>query len=147
MSGITVRTPLQELTSRLNLLLDDAWMHSALPAAWEDATLAVDVSEDEAGLVIQASLPGFAASEIAVHVDTGVLSIQAHHEQSEATRTARYHRRERRSGTVSRRIALPGVHGGADVHAELDKGVLTVRINHDGGTTDAKQIAVTVPHL
>ena len=57
-----------------------------------------------------------------------MLSIKAEHGTSEAPEDERYHRRERRWATLSRRLALPGVLHDAEVNAELANGVLTLRV-------------------
>jgi HSP20 family protein len=57
-----------------------------------------------------------------------VLSIRATHSEEQTDEDARYYRRERRYGSVGRRIALPGVLHDAEVDGELKDGVLTLRI-------------------
>lgn len=129
MTDPPVRSPFQELTTRLNRLFDDPWMRAPLPAEWEEGALAVDVSENDTEVVVRASLPGFDEQEIEVHLDNGVLSITARHEESHEERQDRYYRRERYVGALSRRIELPGAPGAdTPVEAELDKGVLTIHI-------------------
>ncbi len=93
--------------------------------------LAVDIAEKDGDIVVRASLPGFAKDDIEVQVHDGVLSITAkrgeQHEES-GDGGERYYRRERRVGSVSRRIALPDGVNGAKVEAELRDGVLTLTI-------------------
>ncbi len=93
--------------------------------------LPVDIAEKDGDIVVRASLPGFEKDEIDVQVHEGVLSITAkrseQHEES-GDDGERYYRRERRAGSVSRRIALPGGVDGAKVEAELRDGVLTLTI-------------------
>lgn len=90
-------------------------------------SLAVDVLEDEASLIIRASLPGFKKEEVDVQVHEGVLSIRAQRtEETDSTET--YLRRERRSGGVGRSFTLPDTVSGQDVKAELKDGVLTLRL-------------------
>lgn len=95
---------------------------------YDEGTLGVDISETDQELVVRASLPGFSEDEIDVQLHQGVLSIKAEHTVSEAHEDERYHRRERRWSTLSRRLALPGVLHDADVNADLKNGVLTLRI-------------------
>ena len=63
-----------------------------------------------------------------MQVHEGVLSIKAEHTDEKEERGERFYRRERRIGSVSRRIALPGVVHDAQVDAELKDGVLTLSI-------------------
>ncbi|MGE0135732.1 MAG: Hsp20/alpha crystallin family protein, partial [Dehalococcoidia bacterium] len=55
-------------------------------------------------------------------------SIKAEHSEETETRNEKYYRRERRFGSVSRRIALPGIVHDAPVSAQLKDGVLTLSI-------------------
>ena len=93
--------------------------------------LPVDITEKDGDFVVRASLPGFAKDEIDVQVHGGVLSIAAEHSEQHGQSSEegeRYYRRERRVGSVSRRIALPDGVDGAKVEAELRDGVLTLTI-------------------
>lgn len=144
MADIATRSPFQELTDRLNHLFDQAWLHSTVPSALEEGTLAVDVSEDEHSVTVRASLPGFDESEIDVQLEAGVLSITARHAQSHEEQSDRYYRRERFVGAVSRRIALPGAVADAEVQAALDKGVLTIRVPR-AESAKPKKIAIKSP--
>ena len=96
--------------------------------AFDEGALGVDISETDSELIVRASLPGFSRDEIDVQLHQGVLSIKAEHGSTEASGDERYHRRERRWSTLSRRLALPGVLHDAEVNGELANGVLTLRI-------------------
>ena len=101
---------------------------SSLTSGWDEGTLLVDVSETDGQLVVRASLPGFKKEDIDVQVNDGVLSIKAEHSEETESKTEKYYRRERRYGSVSRRIALPGIVHDAPVDAQLKDGVLTLSI-------------------
>jgi HSP20 family protein len=94
----------------------------------EEGSLALDVSEGDGQVVVRASLPGFQKEDVEVQLHEGVLSIKATHAEETETKEERFYRRERRTGSVSRRIALPGVVSDADVSGALEDGVLTLRI-------------------
>jgi HSP20 family protein len=98
--------------------------------ATDYATLPIDISERDGDYVVRASVPGFGKDEIEVQVNDGVLSISASHsdETVDGESDELYHRRERRSGTLSRRITLPREVRDAEVDAELVDGVLTLTI-------------------
>lgn len=97
-------------------------------AGWSRGTLALDVVEKGGDLIVRASLPGFSNDEIKVHLDGRVLSISATRAEQEQSEDERHYRRERRTGSLSRRIALPAAVAGAEVDAELKDGVLTLTI-------------------
>lgn len=112
-------------------------------ATWdEEGTLAIDVSEENGDIVVHASLPGFRKEDIDVQVHNGVLTIKAEHTEETASKDKRYYRKERRVGSMSRRIALPGaVADTARAEAELKDGVLTLRIPQTEAAKP-KQIAI-----
>ena len=91
-------------------------------------TGAVNVlSAQEAG--VPAHRPG---GEINLQLHKGILSITAEHREDSATNESRdganYYRRERRHGSLARRVALPGIVGEAPVEATLHDGVLKIEI-------------------
>jgi HSP20 family protein len=100
----------------------------AMANGWDEGTLPVDIAEADGKLVVKASLPGFKKEDIDVQVNEGVLSIKAEHSDESETTNEKYYRRERRYGSVSRRIALPGIVHDAPVEAQLKDGVLTLSI-------------------
>lgn len=108
----------------------------------DEGTLPVDISEQGQQLIVRASVPGFAKEDIDVQVHEGVLSISAKHSEESEEKTETYYRRERRTGSVSRRIALPGVVHEAPVEASLKDGVLTLTISVPEASRP-KQIEIT----
>lgn len=127
-----VRRPVQDLPSIdrvLGSFFEEPFF--GLPAAIaqaDEGLLGVDVSEDEKNVIVRASLPGFSKDEIDVEVHEGVLSIKASHAQEKESSGERYYRKERRTGALSRRIALPGSVAEGQTQAELRDGVLTLRL-------------------
>jgi HSP20 family protein len=114
----------------------DDW---GLPTMSEGGLLAVDISEGKEGeTIVRASLPGFRREDVQVSVQNGVLDIKAENRFDEETKGEKFYRRERRYGSVTRRIALPGNPTGEGVAAELKEGVLTVKVPANGGNGPKK---------
>ncbi|GAB3701515.1 Hsp20/alpha crystallin family protein [Halorubrum pallidum] len=117
----------------------------------------VDVLEDDTTLTVLVDLPGFDDDDIDVELREDALTVAATHEETsdasidaepsaadegdaddaaggESTGTSdddpavRYHRRERRSRSVSRTISLPAPVERAEATASYDDGVLTVTL-------------------
>lgn len=111
-------------------LLSDPFFAEMRPAvaAIEEGTLPVDLSEDEKNIYVRASLPGFKKDEVEVEVHDGVVSIKAAKSEEKETSDEKFYRRERRFGSVSRRVALPTVVDEQKVGAELKDGVLTLTL-------------------
>jgi HSP20 family protein len=122
-------TPLRRMMDRF---MDDPFFRplaASMPMS-EEGSLALDVYEQDGKLKVEASLPGFKKEEIDVQVHDGILAIRAQRssEHTEGEPGGKYYRRERSWGSVSRRVALPGIVKDAEVDAELKNGVLTLSI-------------------
>jgi HSP20 family protein len=129
MGQIRVREPFGGLDLRnfFRGFFDDEQM--GLGQWMNEGSLAVDISEGKEGeTIVRASLPGFKRDDVQVSVHNGVLDIKAESKEETETQGEKFFRKERRYGSVSRRIALPGNPSGEDVVAELKDGVLTVKV-------------------
>ncbi len=100
----------------------------ALIPRLEEGTLAVDVSEDDKSVIVRASLPGFRKEDIEIETHDNVLSIKAQHVEEKEETGERFYRKERRAGSMNRRIALPSAVIEKEAVAELKDGVLTLRM-------------------
>ncbi len=93
--------------------------------------LPIDVYETKDELVVKAHLPGAEPKDVAVHVERGMLTIQAHiggaAEVQEGTEQ-RFHIREVWSGDVSRTVTLPAVVDADRATATFKNGVLTLTV-------------------
>lgn len=97
--------------------------------AADEGNLALDVSESKEGeVIVRASMPGFKREDIQLHLHNGVLSIKAESKEEKEVKEEKFYRKERRWGSVSRSVALPGNLDEGSVKAELKDGVLVVRI-------------------
>ncbi|USN98027.1 MAG: Hsp20/alpha crystallin family protein [Phycisphaeraceae bacterium] len=97
-------------------------------ATIDEGSLALDVADDGENIVVKASLPGYKREDVALEVNDGVLTISAKKDETREESSERFYRRERRSGSVSRRIALPTAVEQDDADAELIDGVLTLKL-------------------
>ncbi|ELZ59138.1 MULTISPECIES: Hsp20/alpha crystallin family protein [Halorubrum] len=106
----------------------------------------VDVIEDDESIVVVADLPGFDADDVDVELRDDALVIAGSREEStefavaddgeadgaddadETDDGVRYHRRERRLRSVSRRVPIPRPIEADAATASFDAGVLTVTL-------------------
>lgn len=142
MPNIRVRSPFGEMDLRnfFRGFFDEDNM--GISQYMAEGSLAVDISEGKEGeTIVRASLPGFKKEDVQVSVHNGVLDIKAENRFEEETKDEKFYRKERRYGSVTRRIALPGNPKSDDVVAELKDGVLTVKVPANG-ETGPKKIAV-----
>jgi HSP20 family protein len=105
---------MEQLMGRSPLTHDQAW--SPL----------VDVEETDDAWVIELDVPGAKRKDITVELDGGELAI--HGEIKERERVGVLRRRTRRTGQFDYRVRLPGEVDEDAIEANLDGGVLTVRI-------------------
>jgi len=117
------------LRSNMNRLFDDAFGNMPLErtnggtGTWG---VALDVSEDENGYTVKASVPGVASDDIDITLNDNVLTIKGEMRDESETQEQNYHLRERRYGAFSRSISLPTNIEADKIDAAQENGVLTV---------------------
>ncbi|MEQ9617163.1 MAG: Hsp20/alpha crystallin family protein [Phycisphaerales bacterium] len=119
----TPTDPFNQIVSRL--FADD---FPSVAAVATPSAFPLDISEDETTVYVRANLPGFTKNDISLELKDGVLTIGAEHTEQSEQREERFYRRERRTGTVSRRVQLPDVIAEDGADASFVDGVLTVSI-------------------
>ncbi len=117
--------PMSEL---INYIANDPIFRRPAALLEDDGGVALDISELDGKLVVRANLPGYQRQEIDVQIHKGVLTIRGEQAQESETKDEKYYRRERRFGSVSRSIALPGNITDDNVEAKFENGVLTLTI-------------------
>ena len=86
----------------------------------------IDVSEDEAQIVVKVELPGMSDKEIDVTVKDNALIIKGEKKREKEEKGERYHLVERSFGTFSRSIALSADVDHEKVKAKFKNGVLKI---------------------
>ena len=129
MPNITRREPFFEWTpiGRLMEQFFDDSTHGKNGGV-NEGTLALDVSENDANVIVRASLPGFSKEDVEIEIHDGVLTINATHTEESEETDERFYRKERRVGSVHRRLALPSQVLEDTAEANLADGVLTLRL-------------------
>ena len=116
------------MRNALDRLVDSDFFESpdwTTPRNWG---LALDVSENADEFVVKASLPGVDPKDIEITYDKDVLTIngEVKEEKEEEDEGRRYYMRERRYGSFSRSISLPGTI--KSINATYESGVLTLHL-------------------
>jgi len=91
-------------------------------------TPSVDVIHKDGTVVLRADLPGINPDEVKITVEDDVLTVSGAHEEETEEEHDNYMRRERRRGSFSRSMSLPGGVKADDIEATTDNGVLEVTI-------------------
>ena len=86
----------------------------------------LDVTEDDAKMVVKATIPGVAPDDINVTLEDNVLTIEGESKFDDEQKTDTYLLRERKSGKFRRAIKLPDTVDFEGVETTYDQGVLSV---------------------
>lgn len=89
---------------------------------------AVDIYEEEDAIVLKAEVPGMTSDEIEVNVEKNVLSLSGERRLENEEKREGYHRVERSYGAFTRSFVLPENVDGENIDANLEGGVLTLRL-------------------
>jgi HSP20 family protein len=121
--NIAIREP-WHLLNRLNRELDGVY------ATARNATYvpAVDVHEEKERFVVQADLPGVKPEDVEITADKGVLTLRGERKASQVEKQEGYERRERVTGSFTRRFTLPENVQTDAITAKFAHGVLEVSI-------------------
>jgi len=114
---------LGELRSRFDRMFDE-WLDGR-ERAW---TPAIDVVREDDHLVVRADLPGIKPEEVKIEVEDDILTISGEHEERKEEKDTDYVRRERRYGSFSRSMALPGGVDAKEITASTRDGVVEVTV-------------------
>ncbi len=93
-----------------------------------DISPAVDVYEKDNTVIVEAPLPGIHPDQVQVAVENDVLSIEGSMEKSTEVDDKEYYRKEVRTGSFHRAVALPSSVDGDKAVAEYKNGILKVTI-------------------
>lgn len=124
---------LDSLRREFNQLFDRFWSGQLEPMQISRWIPAVDISETDDAVVVQAEVPGLDPKDIEVSVEGNVLTIKGEKKESREERGENYHRVERQYGTFSRSIQLPSEIAADQVEAVVRNGVLEVRLPKQEG--------------
>ncbi len=98
--------------------------------AWQPGVnMAMDVTENEDGYVVKASLPGINPDDLDITYNDRTLTIRGETKSDEEKKeNTKYHLRERWFGSFSRSITLPSQVKAEDIKASYKDGVLTLTL-------------------
>jgi HSP20 family protein len=87
---------------------------------------AVDVYDEEGSVVIEAPLAGVNPEDVDITIENGTLTIEGESRNEHEVDDEDYYRKEVRSGSFFRQIALPTQVNEEEISAEFEDGVLTI---------------------
>jgi len=89
---------------------------------------AIDVYDAKDAVVVETSLPGVDPKHIELNIENGVVTIKGSTERKTEVDDKNYYRKEIRSGSFMRQVALPSGVKGEDASASFENGILKIRI-------------------
>lgn len=89
---------------------------------------AVDIFEEKEAIVVQAELPGVRSEDLHITVENDLLTISGERKFDRREGKGEWHRVESTYGTFTRSFALPKTVAADQIEADLDGGMLTVRL-------------------
>lgn len=104
---------------------------------------AVDLKEDADAYTVQVEVPGVSQENLHISMQENMLVVKGHKEQKHETGECQFRRVERSYGSFQRSLQLPRNVDGSRVSANLNDGVLEIRLpKHED--TRPRQIAIGV---
>ena len=88
----------------------------------------VDIFEEKDAIYVMAELPGVKPDQVQLHVENSILTITGERKFEKEDKREGYRRVERSYGAFTRSFALPNSVAGDQVQAEMNDGILTVKI-------------------
>lgn len=114
--------------SELSRLQDDMTRAFTRERAQRTFQPAVDIFEEKDAIVVSAELPGVRAEDVSITVENDLLTIAGERRFERREDKGEWHRVESTYGAFTRSFALPKTVAADAIEANLDGGVLTVRL-------------------
>jgi HSP20 family protein len=134
MANIIRRDPIREMLSwnramerMINNFYDDGEMGFSEPI---NCRIPLDVIENDEEFIVRGDVAGINPDNIEITYTDNNLSIKGEivEEHEEKGEEGRYHLRERRYGSFSRTISMPGTVDVENIQAETENGVLQIHL-------------------
>ena len=111
--------------------------------ALENSSFKIDIKDNEDAYIVEAELPGFDKDDITVEVEKGRLTISANKEEEvdKSDEKENYIHRERRTSSMSRSMTFKDMNE-EELKAELDDGILTIKVPKIAKENQARQIEI-----
>jgi len=90
--------------------------------------ISLDLVERDDEYLVKAELPGLDPKEVDITLEGGVLTIRAEHKEEHEEKKDKYLHKERRFGSYTRSLRLPGTIKEDDIKASFDKGILEIHL-------------------
>jgi HSP20 family protein len=128
MADLTIFDPFREMAS-IRSMLDQAFDNMLVRRGdYAESWLTLDMYQTDEEVIVKAVLPGIKSNDIHISVANNILTIEGEMKEEKVTEKARYHIRERRTGSFSRSVQLPVSVVADKADAKFEDGVLTLTL-------------------
>jgi len=137
--------PLFSIYREMNRMFDDVFSGAAAPHGGRQGTLmapSLDVHEKDNEFCIAAELPGTRPEDVDLRLDRDVLTISGEKKADQDQQQSNQHFTERSYGRFSRSMQLPFMPDPNQISAEMDHGVLKIRMKRDPKQPQSHRIEV-----
>lgn len=107
-----------EVFNRLPAMMGNGQMQMFVPA--------INMYETDTAVVVETPLAGVDPKDVEVSVEKGVLTIKGQSKKEHEVEDKNYYRKEMRSGSFYRQVALPAPVSEDKVSAEFENGMLKI---------------------
>jgi len=104
---------------------------------------AVDVYEDKDNVIVETQLAGIDPDKVSISIENDILMIKGESEKKSEVEDKNYYRKEVRSGSFFRQVALPAAVIEDKVSAEFEDGLLKITCPKSGEKI-SKQVNVKI---
>lgn len=113
-------------------LMDRAFEEDLRPSLWRGITtqhmMPMDMYQTADEIVVKATIPGIDPEDVDITIAGDVLTIKAETKAEEESKDTDYFYRERRHGSATRTVSLPGDLQTDKAEASFENGILTLSI-------------------
>ena len=134
---------MQDRMNRMNRLFREAYSPEEPEEALTTTSFAppVDIYEDEHYIMLKLEVPGIDEKDIDVRIENTTLTVHGERKIEKEEKEENFRRVERQYGSFTRSFTLPSSVDSAQVSADYDKGILTIKLAKRAGAKP-KQIKV-----
>lgn len=106
----------------------DRWMDEFTPFQRGAFVPAIDVYQTKEAVVVETTLAGIKPEDVSLSIENDVLTIEGKMEKKSEVEDKEYYRKEIRSGSFHRTVALPTAVKGDKAQAVYDNGILKITV-------------------
>ncbi len=106
----------------------DRMMEELMPNSGRGFVPAIDVYQDKDNVVVETTLAGVDPNDVNISIENDVMTIEGKSEKKSEVEDKEYYRKEIRSGSFHRAIALPTSVKGDKAQAVFENGVLKITV-------------------